>query len=60
MNMGNWELKDESAIVPLKKMLQDKDETVRGMAAWAIDRIESSQSASTLYSSLDNDCLGRY
>ncbi len=37
------ELKDKKAIAPLRKMLQDEDETVRGMAAWALGNIEKSQ-----------------
>ena len=37
------ELKDEKAIAPLRGMLHDKDKTVRGMAAWALDNIENSQ-----------------
>jgi HEAT repeat protein len=36
------ELQDARAINPLREMLQDKDETVRGMAAWALDNIEKS------------------
>ena len=37
------ELQDARAIAPLREMLQDKDETVRGMAAWALGNIENSQ-----------------
>jgi HEAT repeat protein len=37
------EFQDARAIVPLREMLQDKDKTVRGMAAWALDNIEKSQ-----------------
>jgi len=37
------ELQDARAIAPLREMLQDKDETVRGIAAWALDNIERSQ-----------------
>jgi HEAT repeat protein len=37
------ELKNEKAIAPLRGMLHDKDKTVRGMAAWALDNIENSQ-----------------
>ena len=37
------ELQDARVIVPLREMLQDKDKTVRGMAAWALDNIEKSQ-----------------
>jgi HEAT repeat protein len=37
------ELKDERAIAPLKEMLQDQDESVRGMAAWALNKIENTQ-----------------
>ena len=37
------ELKDERAVAPLREMLQDKDETVRGMAVWALGNIENSQ-----------------
>ena len=37
------ELKDERAVAPLREMLQDKDETVRGMATWALGNIKNSQ-----------------
>jgi HEAT repeat protein len=37
------ELQDARAITPLREMLQDKDETVRGMAAWALGNITNSQ-----------------
>lgn len=37
------EFQDPRAIAPLKEMLQDKDETVRGMATWALGNIENSQ-----------------
>jgi HEAT repeat protein len=37
------ELKDVRAVAPLREMLQDKDETVREMAAWALGNIEKSQ-----------------
>jgi HEAT repeat protein len=37
------EFQDARAIVPLREMLQDEDETVRGMAAWALGNIENSQ-----------------
>lgn len=54
------ELKDERAISPLRGMLQDKDETVNKMAAWAISSIENSQLTSFISFSVDYDCLGRY
>jgi HEAT repeat protein len=37
------ELQDARAIAPLKEMLQDKDETVKRMAVWALGYIENSQ-----------------
>ena len=37
------ELQDARAIAPLREMLKDKDETVRGVAAWALGNIENSQ-----------------
>ena len=37
------ELKDKKAVAPLRKMLQDEDETVRGMATWALGNIKNSQ-----------------
>ena len=37
------ELQDARAIAPLREMLQDKDETVRGMVVWALGNIENSQ-----------------
>ena len=37
------ELQDARVIVSLREMLQDKDKTVRGMAAWALDNIENLQ-----------------
>ena len=36
-------LQDARAIAPLREMLQDKDETVRGMAVWALGNIEKSK-----------------
>lgn len=37
------ELQDERAANPIRKLLQDEDESVRKMAAWALGNIESSQ-----------------
>lgn len=53
------ELKHAKATNALRQLIHDKDETVRGMAAWALNQITTSQS-SLISSSLDYDCLGRY
>jgi len=37
------ELQDERASDSIRKLLQDEDERVRGMAAWALNKIEKSQ-----------------
>jgi HEAT repeat protein len=37
------ELQDERAADSVRKLLNDEDETVRGMAAWALNKIENSQ-----------------
>jgi HEAT repeat protein len=37
------ELQDERAADSVRKLLTDEDETVRGMAAWALNKIENSQ-----------------
>jgi len=37
------ELQDERAADSIRKLLQDEDESVRGMAAWALGNIENSQ-----------------
>ena len=37
------ELQDARAIVPLREMLQDKDESVRRIVVWALGNIEKSQ-----------------
>jgi len=37
------ELQDERAADSVRKLLSDEDETVRGMAAWALNKIENSQ-----------------
>lgn len=37
------ELQDERAVESIKKLLNDEDESVRGMAAWALSNIESAQ-----------------
>ena len=37
------ELQDERAADSVRKLLNDEDETVRGMAAWALKKIENSQ-----------------
>ena len=37
------ELQDERAADSIRKFLHDEDESVRGMAAWALDNIENSQ-----------------
>ena len=40
------ELQDKRAVDPIRKLLHDEDESVRGMAAWALNtlnRIEYAQ-----------------
>jgi HEAT repeat protein len=37
------ELQDERAVDSLRRLLHDDDESVRGMAAWALNRIETAQ-----------------
>mgnify|MGYP000598341304 CR=1 FL=1 len=37
------ELQDERAVDSVRECLHDKDESVRKMAAWALNKIESSQ-----------------
>jgi HEAT repeat protein len=37
------ELQDERAADSVRKLLNDEDETVRGMAVWALNKIENSQ-----------------
>jgi HEAT repeat protein len=37
------ELQDERAAPSIRKLLHDEDESVRGMAAWALENIENSQ-----------------
>ena len=37
------ELQDERAVDSVRKLLNDEDETVRGMASWALKKIENSQ-----------------
>ena len=37
------ELRDERAVDSIRKLLHDEDESVRGMAAWALTNIETSQ-----------------
>ena len=37
------ELQDERALEPIRQLLNDEDESVRGMAEWAIANIEKSQ-----------------
>ena len=54
------ELKHAKATDALRQLIKDKDETVRGMAAWSLNQIATSQSTSIFSSSLDYDCLGRY
>ena len=54
------ELKQAKATEALRQLIHDKDETVRGMAAWSLNQIAASQTTSIFSSSLDYDCLGRY
>jgi len=37
------ELQDPRAVDPIRKLLQDEDESVRGMALWALENIEKPQ-----------------
>jgi len=37
------ELQDKRALDPIRKLLHDEDESVRGMAAWALNNVEKSQ-----------------
>jgi len=37
------ELQDERAVGPIRKLLDDEDESVRGMAAWALEQIGANQ-----------------
>ncbi len=37
------ELQDERAVEPIKNLLHDEDESVRGMATWALEQIENKQ-----------------
>ena len=43
MALALGELQDKRAINTVRKLLQDEDETVRKMAAWALTKIEGSQ-----------------
>jgi HEAT repeat protein len=43
MVLALGELQDKRAINTVRKLLQDEDETVRKMAAWALKKIEASQ-----------------